>query len=153
MAGLALAAALVGCGGESDSGETAETGGTNASESTPTETPPSAEATPTPTPTRSATPTGPSPNTLEWLAASGLHPEGYPYEVPVSELPDQVRSWYEMSDYTEAVAVAEGVWAPIPPGATAYSAVVAGAFDGFCASKVQYETDYLQGIETAGTCW
>ena len=127
IAALAIAFAISGCGGTSD--ETSET------QSPETSAPAASETTePAPGPT---------------LAL----PEGYPKVVKVSSLPDQVKSWYEMSDFTEAVAIAEGVWTPLPPGADVESAVASGSFDGFCASIKAFERDYLDGQEVGGTCW
>ncbi|RZS68693.1 hypothetical protein EV187_1127 [Agromyces ramosus] len=83
---------------------------------------------------------------------AGRFPEGYPYIVPVSELPDQVRNWYEMSSLTQAVALAPGVWTELPPGADIQSAISAGVADGFCASIEAYERDYAKR-DLAGTCW
>lgn len=80
-------------------------------------------------------------------------PDGFPQVVAVSSLPNQVRNWYEMGGHEEAVAVAEGVWAELPPGATPEDAVLTLVFDGFCASKTAFEREYLDGFETAGTCW
>ena len=79
-------------------------------------------------------------------------PDGYPTVVAVAELPDQVSSWYERSGYTQAVALAPGVWTPLSPGADMQDAIAAGVADGFCASKQAYETDYA-GRELGGTCW
>src|SRR5437588_1073647 len=45
-------------------------------------------------------------------------PPGYPQKVSVSSLPSQVRNWIQMEGHTDAVAVAPGVWAPLPPGAS-----------------------------------
>ncbi|MCD2443187.1 hypothetical protein LQ757_12965 [Agromyces sp. SYSU K20354] len=83
---------------------------------------------------------------------AGNLPEGYPFVVQVSELPDQVRNWYEMGSHTEAVALAPGVWTELPPGADMESAIAAGIADGFCASVEAYERDYAKR-DLAGTCW
>lgn len=83
---------------------------------------------------------------------SANFPEGYPYVVQVSELPAQVKNWYEMGSITEAVALAPGVWTELPPGADMESAIAAGIADGFCASIEAYERDYAK-MDLAGTCW
>lgn len=83
---------------------------------------------------------------------AGQFPEGYPYIVQVSELPAQVKNWYEMSSLTQAVALAPGVWTELPPGADMESAIAAGIADGFCASIEAYERDYAKK-DLAGTCW
>ena len=80
-------------------------------------------------------------------------PPGYPKVVLVKSLPSQIRSWYEMDHYTRAVAIAPGVWTPLPPGATVDDAVASETLDGFCASIKAYERQYLDGEELAGTCW
>lgn len=85
-------------------------------------------------------------------ASRGSFPEGYPYVVAVSELPDQVRSWYEMGPSTEAVALAPGVWTELPPGADMQAAIDARIADGFCASVEAYKRDYAKS-DLAGTCW
>lgn len=92
------------------------------------------------------------------LTVSGTRrefPKGYPKVVNLSSLPDQVRHWYEADDdgTGKALAIAPGVWAQLPPGATPTDAVDAEVFDGFCASKKAYERQYRYGRETAGTCW
>ena len=93
-------------------------------------------------PEEPATPAGPR----------GSFPQGYPYEVAVAELPDQVRSWYEMSSHTQAVALAPGVWTPLPPGADIQAAIDSDVADGFCASVEAYERDFAKS-SLAGTCW
>jgi hypothetical protein len=80
-------------------------------------------------------------------------PAGYPQVVAVSSLPFQVRSWYTTSGMTQAVAVAPGVWAPLPPGADPQTAATAGVLDGFCASVKAYERQYLGGQQEGGACW
>lgn len=115
----------------------------NASSSTA----PSSETTATPTQKTTTAPTT-APTETAWNL-----PNGFPKVVKVSALPDQVKSWYEMGDKKTAVAVAPGVWAELPPGATIEDAIGAGVFDGFCASKKAFERKYLAGEETAGTCW
>lgn len=80
-------------------------------------------------------------------------PRGFPKVVSVSSLPDQVRNWYQMSGNKEAVAVAPGVWAELPPGATTADVLKASVFDGFCASITAFERKYMDGAQTAGTCW
>jgi hypothetical protein len=92
-----------------------------------------------------AAPTGPR-------GPRGNFPEGYPYVVAVAELPDQVRSWYEMSSLTQAVALAPGVWTPLPPGADIQAAIDTDVADGFCASIEAYERDYADS-SLASTCW
>ena len=83
-----------------------------------------------------------------------MFPAGFPMKVPVSTLPDQVRSWYQMSGQAQfAVAVAPGVWTELPPGATVQDAAMAGVLDGFCASIGAYERKYTPGEEHGGTCW
>lgn len=71
----------------------------------------------------------------------------------VSTLPAQVKNWYQMANITEAVAIAEGVWTKLPPGADMEDAVTAGSLDGFCASIKTYERTYLDGEEHGGACW
>lgn len=107
---------------------------------------PTQRATTPPTPT--VEPTTPPPTEPAWNL-----PSGFPKVVKVSTLPDQVKNWYEMGDNKTAVAVAPGVWAEMPPGATIEDAIGAAVFDGFCASKKAFERKYLAGEETAGTCW
>lgn len=80
-------------------------------------------------------------------------PDGYPHIVEVSELPTHMQDAFARAGTGQAVAVAEGVWADLPPGATAEDAVSAMVFSGFCASKEAFERDYLAGNSTAGTCW
>lgn len=74
--------------------------------------------------------------------------------MPVSSLPDQVRSWYQMSGgSTKAVAIAPGVWAELPPGASKMDAANSGVYDGFCASITAYSRKFRHGEQFAGTCW
>jgi hypothetical protein len=80
-------------------------------------------------------------------------PKGFPKVVAVSSLPDQIRNWYHMSGNKEAVAVAPGVWAELSPGATVADVLKASVFDGFCASIAAFERKYMDGAQTAGTCW
>lgn len=82
-----------------------------------------------------------------------MFPKGYPKVVPVSTLPDQVKSWYRMDGTKRAVAVAPGVWAPMTPGATAEDVATAGVLDGFCGSIKAYERKFTPGEEHGGTCW
>lgn len=121
------------------------------------ETPPDPETTATPTQKSTTAPTTAPPTvkatTPPTTEAAWNLPRGFPKVVKVSTLPDQVRSWYEMGDNKTAVAVAPGVWAELPPGATIEDAIGAAVFDGFCASKRAFERKYLAGEETAGTCW
>jgi hypothetical protein len=80
-------------------------------------------------------------------------PAGYPKVVNVSTLPSQVRNWYKIGGHAKAVALAPGVWTPLPPGATVDDAAASGPLDGFCASIKAYERQYLGGEERGGTCW
>ncbi len=80
-------------------------------------------------------------------------PDGYPQTVSVEDLPDQVQSYYESASYEQAVEVAPGVWTPLAPGASVDDAINTMSFDGFCASKQAFEREYLDGLETAGSCW
>lgn len=86
-------------------------------------------------------------------SAAPRFPAGYPKVVNVSSLPSQVRNWYKLSGDTKAVALAPGVWTPLPPGATVDDAVASGPLDGFCASIKAYERQYLGGEERGGACW
>jgi|SRR5664279_3370908 len=130
FAAVLLLAALSACGGADSSKPTAE--------ASPTEPLATVEVS-TPAPTA----------TVE----QPQFPEGYPKVVKVSSLPDQVRNWYEMSDMTQAVAIAEGVWTELPPGAEMEDAIAAGSLDGFCASIKAYERKYTEGEAHGGTCW
>lgn len=96
-------------------------------------------------------PTGTEPEATEPETAS--YPRGYPKTVRVSSLPDKVRSWYERDNYKRAVAVAPGVWTPIPPGATVEDALASDTRDGFCGSIKAYERKYTPGVHHAGVCW
>jgi hypothetical protein len=108
-------------------------------------------ATPSPTPTPTLAPTSATPPTAQ--ADPSLYPKGYPKVVAVSSLPEQVRSWYEMSHDKKSVAVAPGVWAEMSPGATMQDALDAGVLDGFCGSIKAYERRFRGGDDMAGTCW
>lgn len=79
-------------------------------------------------------------------------PRGYPKVVPVSSLPDVVRSWYE-TDYDEAIAIAPGVWTPKADGVTKSNALDSGVLDGYCGSVSAYERRFLEGAQMGGTCW
>ncbi|HEY4460366.1 MAG TPA: hypothetical protein VGN81_39010 [Pseudonocardiaceae bacterium] len=102
----------------------------------------SAEAPPV-TPTEAPTTTTPSFNL----------PPGYPKVVTVASLPSQVRNWYRMSGDTQAVALAPGVWIPLPDGASVEDAVNSDVADGFCASIKAYARTYLGGEQPDGACW
>ena len=80
-------------------------------------------------------------------------PDGFPQVVEISTLPTHMQDAFAKAGTGQAVAVAEGVWAELPPGATAEDAVAAQVFSGFCASKEAFEREYLNGESTAGTCW
>lgn len=80
-------------------------------------------------------------------------PDGFPQIVEISTLPEHMQNAFSKTGTGKAVAIAEGVWADLPPGATAEDAVQARVFSGFCASKEAFERDYLGGESTAGTCW
>lgn len=80
-------------------------------------------------------------------------PAGYPKIVDVVSLPDQVRNWYQMDNYTKAVAIAPGVWTPLQPGASIEDAAASGVLDGFCGSIKAYERQYTGGQEHGGSCW
>lgn len=132
---IACLLALAGCGGS--------------------ETPDAAQATSRATSSPTPQPTTPEPiATTEPPAIDpALYPKGYPKVVKVSSLPDQVRSWYEMSGHTKAVAVAPGVWTELPTGAEMQDALDVGVLDGFCGSVKAYERKFRGGEEMAGTCW
>jgi hypothetical protein len=141
---VAIALTLAACSGSSVRPVAAATptpsfsslfgGMTSAPASTPTSASPSAAA---------AAPTSPPPR----------FPAGYPKVVDVSSLPSQVRNWYKISGDTKAVALAPGVWTPLPPGATVEDAVASRSLDGFCASIKAYERQYLGGEDRPGACW
>lgn len=131
-----LLAALVGCGASSEP-ESAPKPVTT----TITETPPSLVF--EDSPATEAEPTESVPT----------FPKGYPKIVAVKTLPNQVRSWYEMSDLKKAVAIAPGVWTELPPGAEMVDAIASGSLDGFCGSIKAYERKYTAGEEHGGTCW
>lgn len=80
-------------------------------------------------------------------------PEGYPQVVDLATLPDNMRWAFENDGSGQAVAVAEGVWAHLTPGATVEDAVNSMVFDGYCASKEAFEREYLDGDSTPGMCW
>lgn len=155
-----LLAVLTACGSsgsdDQDAGAATESVSPTPSPSesaTPTASPSTTTATATPTPTPSKTPK-PKPTKPPTLDEQWNLDPGYPKVVAVSTLPDQVRNWYQMSATSErAVAVHPGVWAEFPPGATVEDVIMAGVFDGFCASKKAFERKYLDGEETGGTCW
>ena len=135
----ALALVLVaGCGGGGGDSEPA-------ADPAPTQ---SVAVEPTPEPTPEPEPAEPS--TISEIQS--LFPKGYPKVVAVSTLPDQVRSWYD-GDYTQALAIAPGVWAGMSPGAEPFDVFAAGVYDGFCPSVKAYERKYLEGVESAGVCW
>ena len=81
-----------------------------------------------------------------------MFPKGHPKKVSVSSLPCQPRSLCE-GQYKKVVAVAPGVWAPLPPGATVKDAALAGALEGFCASIDTYERKFTPGEEHRGSCY
>lgn len=80
-------------------------------------------------------------------------PDGYPQVVEISSIPTHMQGAFNQAGQTQAVAVAEGVWAALPPGATPEDAVNAMVFDGYCASKEAFEREYLAGRSTPGSCW
>jgi hypothetical protein len=137
---LALVALASGSACSSDDRSKPEASATKTVTVTPT-------ATPTPTPSRTVDPT-PTESEPEWNL-----PRGFPKVVAVSSLPDQVRSWYEMSGARRAVAIAPGVWTELQPGAAMEDAIASGVYDGFCSSKKAFERKWLDGHETGGTCW
>lgn len=142
---LVLSAPLAGCGGSS----------TGASE--PTSVRSSPVLTTMAAPTAPSAPAAPQasvtttevPTTTE----SFNLPAGYPRVVTVSSLPNQVRNWMQMQGDTQAVALAPGVWTPLPTGASVADAVNSNVADGFCASVHDYETNYLGGQQMPGACW
>jgi hypothetical protein len=137
---LLVIAAATGCG----------SGGGDSSGPIPRETV-TITATPSSTPTQGSPPTSTAPETTPLQPR--LYPKGYPKVVLVSSLPDQVRSWYEMSHDRKAVAVAPGVWAEMSPGATMQDALDVGVLDGFCSSIKAYERKFRDSEDMAGTCW
>lgn len=126
-----LLPALVACGGSSEPAATPTEVVTVTQTAEPSEAP-----TPTPTP-------APEPR---------LYPKGYPKVVKVASLPFQVKSWYE-DEYDRAVAVAPGVWTPLPPGASMEDALATEAFDGFCGSIKAYGRKFRDGADLTSTCW
>jgi hypothetical protein len=108
-----------------------------------------AAPTETVTVTVTATPEGPGPESTTDEAL----PPGYPKVVRVGSLPFPVRDEYAHSGHTRAVAVAPGVWTPLPPGAGVPDALASGVRDGFCASVKAYERKYAGGEQHSGTCW
>ena len=88
---------------------------------------------------------------------AAAYPPGYPKIVSVSSLPVQVQDWYKFGNYTQAVAVAPGVWTPLPPGVSVQDAAPpegpVGSLEGFCASVKTYERVYTPGEEHGGACW
>jgi nitrous oxide reductase accessory protein NosL len=95
----------------------------------------------------------PSPTANVPTSAAPRFPSGYPKVVNVTSLPSQVKNWYQIGGYTKAVALAPGVWTPLPPGATVDDAAASGPLDGYCASIKAYERQYLNGEERGGACW
>ena len=79
-------------------------------------------------------------------------PTGYPVLSDIGTVPERMQRALDTGT-GQVVAVAPGVWAAFPPGATVESAVNALAFDGYCASKVAFEAQYLSGQSTSGSCW
>lgn len=79
-------------------------------------------------------------------------PPGYPQLVDIGTVPEHMQRALDTGT-GQVVAVTPGVWAAFPPGATVESAVNAKAFDGYCASKVAFEGQYLGGQSTSGSCW
>lgn len=104
------------------------------------------------TPSPTITPTAEHWSGLTAEQRATVFPAGYPQLVKVATLPDQVRGHYEDKGAARAVAIAPGVWAPLPPGAEPYDAIMASRFDGWCASIKTYGRKYLHGDPTA-TCW
>lgn len=110
---------------------------------------PSLAASPPAAVTATASPPAAAPSTR--AATPRLYPPGFPKVVPVSRLPEQVRTLYH--EFAGAVAVAPGVWTALPPGASTEDALTAEVFDGFCVSINAYSRKYQHGKDLAGTCW
>jgi hypothetical protein len=70
---------------------------------------------------------------------TGQFPEGYPKKVKVSSLP----SIFD-TDFTTkyAVAIAPGVWAELPQGASVADVARSGSLIGYCASIEAWEREY-----------
>jgi len=80
-------------------------------------------------------------------------PDGYPQIVEISTIPEHIRWAFEEDGTDQAVAVAEGVWAHLTPGATMEDAVNSLVYEGYCSSKEALEREYLNGETTPGMCW
>lgn len=116
--------------------------------------PPSAAATRSPTPeSRPETDLGfGSGHQRDDAAAKALFPPGYPRVVPVGSLPFELRHSYSVRSH-RAVALAPGVWAPLPAGASVMDAASTGVADGRCGAVRAYERRYLGGHRLDGDCW
>lgn len=81
-----------------------------------------------------------------------LFPPGYPKVVPVSSLPFELRHGYN-AQTSRAVALAPGVWTPLPAGSTMMDVATMGRGDGRCAAVRAYEDEFLGGRHLDGDCW
>jgi hypothetical protein len=70
---------------------------------------------------------------------SGQFPEGYPKKVKVSSLPSIFDTDFTTKD---AVAIAPGVWAELPEGASVADVARSGSLIGYCASIEAWEREY-----------
>lgn len=80
-------------------------------------------------------------------------PDGYPKVVDIATIPDQMRWAFEDDGTGQAVAVAEGVWAHLTPGASMEDAVNTLSYDGYCASIKALEREHFNGESVMSTCW
>jgi len=146
IAGVVVAVLVIAAGGGATVWLATRSSGSPAAATSPV-----ATHAPTPAATVSPSPSDSPSATVETPAAQ--FPPGYPKVVNVTSLPSQVKNWYQISGYTKAVALAPGVWTPLPAGATVDDAAASGPLDGYCASITAYERQYLNGEERGGACW
>lgn len=86
---------------------------------------------------------------------AGAFPEGFPKQVPMSEVPEQMRSDLGADEgVTTAIALAEGVWTRDAPGTSVEEDAISGAessISGWCSSVEKFRRDF--GSEAGGSCW
>lgn len=86
---------------------------------------------------------------------AGAFPKGFPKEIPMSQVPEQMRSDLGADEgVTTAIALAPGVWTRNAPGTSVEEDALYGAqssISGWCSSVEKFQRDF--GSEAGGSCW
>ena len=88
-------------------------------------------------------------STIDPEADGKRFPKGYPKEVTKTHVPPNLR---DAITTRRVIAIAPGVWAEFPDGASIEDVISGGVLIGYCASIAAYERKYTPGVAHSNTC-